>query len=120
MGTALDAAAAIGGDGDVSGDVGEGERGNQRESECVWELEERERGFIPGRQVDEGSGWVAGSCVASMLCSPSSTCLLVLARASSLLAQQVGWAARWAGQVGSGKCSTLFSVSLLFIFCIVF
>ena len=57
----MDAAATSGGDGDVSGDVGEGERGNQRESECVWELGEGERGFVPGRQVDEGSGWAAGS-----------------------------------------------------------
>ena len=38
----MDAAAVSGGDGDVSGDVREGERGNQRESECVWELGERE------------------------------------------------------------------------------
>ena len=39
----MDAAAGSSGDGDVSGDVGEGERGNQRESECIWELRERER-----------------------------------------------------------------------------
>ena len=39
----MDAAAASGGDRDVSGDVREGERGNQRESECAWELGERER-----------------------------------------------------------------------------
>ena len=79
-----------------------------------------ERGSDPRHQLDEGSGEAAGSCVARMLCSPSSTCLPVLARASSSLAQQVRWAARWAGQVGSGKCSALFSVSLLFIFCTVF
>ena len=50
---ALDAAAGSSGDGDVSGDVGEGERGNQRESECVWELG-REVGVRPRATARRG------------------------------------------------------------------
>ena len=49
----MDVAAASGGDGDVSGDVGEGERGNQRESECVWELG-REVGVRPRVTAQQG------------------------------------------------------------------
>ena len=62
------------------------------------------------------SSWRGGELtLAGVSCRPA------LARASSSLAQRVGWAARRADQVGSGKCSALFSVSLLFIyFCSVF
>ena len=35
----------------------------------------RGRGVDPRHQLDEGSGEAAGSCVAHMLCSPSSSCL---------------------------------------------
>jgi hypothetical protein len=79
----------------------ERERERARERAGVSARSGRERECVPRRQVDEGNGEAAGSCVASMLCSPSSTCLPVLASASSSLAQEVGWAASWAGQVGS-------------------
>jgi len=44
-----------GGDGDVSGNIGEGKRGNQREreSECVWELG-REVGVRPRATARRG------------------------------------------------------------------
>ena len=59
----------------------------------------RERGFVPRRQLDEGSGEAAGSCVARMLCSPSSSCLPAwpsqAARWSGGCAGPAGGLARW-------------------------
>ena len=93
---ALDAAATSGSDGDGSGVVGEGEREGQGRRASVSGSSGERWGCVPGRQLDEGSGEAAGSCVARMLCLPSSSCLPVLASGSSSLAQEVGWASRWA------------------------
>ena len=59
----------------------------------------RERGFVPRRQLDEGSGEAAGSRVARMLCSPSSSCLPAwpsqAGRMSGGLAGPAGGPAGW-------------------------
>ena len=92
----MDAAAKSGGDGDGSGIVGEGEKEGQGRRVSVSGSSGERWGCVPGRQLNEGSGKAAGSCMARMLCSPSSSCLHVLVSASSSLAQEVGWASRWA------------------------
>ena len=54
----------------------------------------RGRGFVPRQQLDEGSGEAAGSCVARMLCSPSSSCL------PAWPSQAARWSGGWAGPAG--------------------
>ena len=72
----------------------------------------RERGFVPRRQLDEGSGEAAGSCVARMLCSPSSSCL------PAWPSQAARWSGGWAGPASgpAGWCQVSLSLSLFSCF----
>ena len=92
----MDAAAASGGDGDVSGDIGEGERGNQRESECVWELG-REVGVRPRATARRGERRGGGQLRGTHAVLAAEHLPACLAEPSSSLARQLGWAGRWAG-----------------------
>ena len=88
---------ASGGDDDVSGNIGEGERERSQGEERVSAGSGRGRGFVPRQQLDEGSGEAAGSCVARMLCSPSSSCL------PAWPSQAARWSGGWAGPVGGPR-----------------
>ena len=92
---------------DVDGERDYGEGVAAVASAMAWESEGEElgeelvsagsgrgRGVDPHHQLDEGSGEAADSCVACMLCSPSSSCL------PAWPSQAARWSGGWAGPAG--------------------
>ena len=91
----MDAAVASGGDDDVSGDVGEGEREEPGGGAGVCGVGERERGRSPssaGRGERRGGGQLHGTH-AVLAIEQLHACL---AKPSSSLERWLGWAGRWA------------------------
>ena len=91
----MDVAAVSGGDGDVSGDVGEGEREEPEGRASVCEVGERE-GVRPTsktrRWERRGGGQLRGTHAVRAV----EQLLACLAKPSSSLERWLGWAGRWA------------------------
>ena len=97
---ALDVAAASGGDGDVSGDVGEGEREEPEGRASVCEVGEREgvRPTSTARRGERRGGGQLRGTHAVLAVEQLPACL---AKPSSSLERWLGWAGRWACWVGA-------------------
>ena len=74
----------------------------------------RGRGVDPRHQLDEGSGEAAGSCMARMLCSPSSSCL------PAWPSQAARWSGGRARPAGGPAGWRQVRLSLLFMFFLIF
>lgn len=96
----MDVAAASGGDGDVSDDVGEGEREEPEGRANVCEVGEREGGrptSTARRGERRGGGQLRGAHAVLAV----EQLLACLAKPSSSLERWLGWAGRWACWVGA-------------------
>ena len=92
----MDAAVASGVDGDISGDVGEGEREEPEGRASVCEVGEREgvRPTSTARRGERRGGGQLRGMHAVLAVEHLAACL---AEPSSSLERQLGWADRWAG-----------------------
>ena len=91
----MDVAAVCGGDGDVSGDVGEGEREEPEGRASVCEVGERE-GVRPTSTTRRGERRGGGQLRGMHAVLTVEQLLAFLAKPSSSLERWLGWAGRWA------------------------
>ena len=96
----MDAAVASGGDDDVSGDVGEGEREEPEGRASVCEVGERE-GVRPTSTARRGERRGDGQLHGTHAVLAIEQLLACLAKPSSSLERWLGWAGRWACWVGA-------------------
>ena len=96
----MNVAAASGGDGDVSGDVREGEREEPEGRVSVREVGERE-GVRPTSTAQRGEWRGGGQLRGTHAVLAVEQLLAYLAKPSSSLERWLGWAGRWACWVGA-------------------